>query len=60
LVIHQDTDRGHAGLRLPDVVTDLAVRERIKTPRRMRFRVISAKKRSTRLSHEDEVGVKWR
>ena len=27
------------------------------TPRRMRFRVISAKKRSTRLSHDAEVGV---
>jgi hypothetical protein len=32
----------------------------LKTPRRMRFRVISAKKRSTMLSHEPEVGVKCR
>jgi len=31
-----------------------------KVPRRMRLRVISAKNRSTRLSHEAEVGVKWR
>ena len=30
----------------------------LKTPRRMRFRVISAKKRSTMLSHEPDVGVK--
>ncbi len=29
----------------------------LKTPRRMRFRVISAKKRSTMLSHEPDVGV---
>src|SRR4029077_18187864 len=32
----------------------------LKTPRRMRFRVISAKKRSTMLSHEPDVGVKCR
>ena len=32
----------------------------LKTPRRMRFRVISAKKRSTMLSHEPEVGEKRR
>ena len=32
----------------------------LKTPRRMRLRVISAKKRSTRLSQDDEVGVKCR
>ena len=31
-----------------------------KVPRRMRLRVISAKKRSTRFSHEALVGVKWR
>ena len=30
----------------------------LKTPRRMRFRVISAKKRSTMLSQEADVGVK--
>src|SRR6202045_1932318 len=30
-----------------------------KMPRRMRWRVISAKSRSTRLSHELDVGVKW-
>ena len=32
----------------------------LKAPRRMRFRVISAKKRSTMLSQEAEVGVKCR
>ena len=32
----------------------------LKVPRRMRFRVISAKNRSTMLSQEPEVGVKWR
>ena len=32
----------------------------LKAPRRMRFRVISAKKRSTMLSHEPDVGVKLR
>ncbi len=31
-----------------------------KTPRRMLLSVMSAKKRSTRLSQEAEVGVKWR
>jgi hypothetical protein len=30
----------------------------LKVPRRMRFSVILAKKRSTMLSHDDEVGVK--
>ena len=30
----------------------------LKTPRRTRLRVIPGKKRSTRLSHDDEVGVK--
>ena len=32
----------------------------LKAPRRMRCSVISAKKRSTRLSQDAEVGVKWR
>src|SRR5271166_4776269 len=32
----------------------------LNTPRRMRLRVISAKKRSTILSQEADVGVKWR
>src|SRR6516164_3922720 len=32
----------------------------LKASRRMRFRVISAKKRSTMLSQDAEVGVKWR
>ena len=32
----------------------------LKSPRRMRFRVISAKKRSTMLSQDAEVGVKRR
>ena len=32
----------------------------LKAPRRMRFSVISAKKRSTRLSQDAEVGVKCR
>ena len=31
-----------------------------KTPRRMRWRVILEKKFSTALSHEAEVGVKWK
>ena len=31
-----------------------------KTPRRMRWRVIFEKKFSTALSHEAEVGVKWK
>jgi len=31
-----------------------------KTPRRMRCRVILEKKFSTALSHEAEVGVKWK
>jgi hypothetical protein len=32
----------------------------LNAPHRMRFRVISAKKRSTMLSQNAEVGVKWR
>ena len=32
----------------------------LKTPRRIRFWVISAKNRSTMLSHDAEVGMKWR
>ena len=32
----------------------------VKTPRRMRLRVISAKNRSTMLSQDAEVGVKCR
>jgi len=31
-----------------------------KVPRRIRLRVISAEKRSTRFSHEAPVGVKWK
>jgi hypothetical protein len=31
----------------------------LKTPRRMRSAVIFPNQRSTRLSHEDEVGIKW-
>jgi hypothetical protein len=32
----------------------------LKTPRRIRSAVIFPNQRSTRWSHEDEVGIKWR
>jgi hypothetical protein len=49
------------GVVVVEIVVDrsLKIATLVKTPRRMRLRVISPKKRSTRLSQEALVGVKW-